>query len=135
MSDTQTAARDTARADAEARLDEVRAERDAVVLQAEEERANLDVPERDAGAAYFVLFRSLVVAAAARQTLHSASTRGAVCTADVHTVAVVLTPPDRRVLRPCIGASAALPPATRDEPGPRRCPGRRPRWQWAQHAF
>ena len=53
----------------------------ANAAKAEEARTALDVPERDAGAAYFVLFDSLVAAATARQTFQAAAVRGLVSAA------------------------------------------------------
>ena len=55
--------------------------RDSDLAEAEEERATIDVPERDAGAAYFVLFGTLVAAATARQTFQAAAVKGLVSAA------------------------------------------------------
>ena len=81
MSDTQEEVRAEKLAVGEARQAAARERRDSALVLAEEARAELDVPERDAGAAYFVLFGTLVAAATARQVFQAAAVRGLVTAA------------------------------------------------------
>ena len=81
MSDAQEEARAERLAAGEARQAAARHRRDCELAKAEEARTALDVPERDAGAAYFVLFDSLVAAATAGQTFQAAAVRGLVSAA------------------------------------------------------
>ena len=81
MSDAEIEALAEKLAVGEARQAAARDRRDSDLAEAEEERAAIDVPERDAGAAYFVLFGTLVAAATARQTFQAAAVKGLVSAA------------------------------------------------------
>jgi len=102
MSDAQEEARAERLAAGEARQAAARHRRDCELAKAEEARTALDVPERDEGAAYFVIFESLVAAATARQTFQAAAVRGLVSAAP---------PPEEvnwAVLQPAVAARVRI---------------------------